>query len=252
MTPALLMIAPNGARLGKADHPAVPLTIAETVATARDCFRAGADALHLHVRDEAGAHTLDAGRYREALAELARQVPGMQVQITTEAAGRFAVADQHRCLTDVAPDWASISIREIARAPERAPRLYAQCAAQGTRVQHILYDRSDIALLTDWRERRIVRPDQTDTLLVLGRYGAGHGSDPADIAGLVADLPEGLAWMLCAFGDREHACLQEAARLGGALRVGFENSRCGADGGIWPDNAASVAALRHAMQKAAA
>ena len=33
-----LMVAPNGARKIKKDHPAVPLTISETVATAKSCY----------------------------------------------------------------------------------------------------------------------------------------------------------------------------------------------------------------------
>ena len=41
-----LMVAPNGARKVKKDHPAVPLTISETVATAKSCYEAGAGAIH--------------------------------------------------------------------------------------------------------------------------------------------------------------------------------------------------------------
>ena len=51
-----LMVAPNGARKIKKDHPAVPLTISETVETAKSCYKAGAGAIHLHVRDKEGQH----------------------------------------------------------------------------------------------------------------------------------------------------------------------------------------------------
>ena len=46
-----IMVAPNGARLGKADHPALPVTIAEIVACAAACWHAGAGGIHAHVRD---------------------------------------------------------------------------------------------------------------------------------------------------------------------------------------------------------
>ena len=36
-----LMVAPNGARPMKKDHPAVPVTISETVKTAKACYEAG-------------------------------------------------------------------------------------------------------------------------------------------------------------------------------------------------------------------
>ena len=46
------MIAPNGARKTRRDHPALPLSIEETVDEAVRCFAAGATVLHAHVRGE--------------------------------------------------------------------------------------------------------------------------------------------------------------------------------------------------------
>lgn len=251
MTPPFIMVAPNGARRGKADHPALPVSIAETVETARACHAAGAQGLHLHIRDDAGAHSLDPGRYAEALAELARAVPAMRVQITTEAAGRFDVAAQLHCLSRLRPGWASISVREIARARDLAPRVYGTCADNGTEVQHILYDAADAALLTDWRVRGIVRPGQDDVILVLGRYATGQQARPADLAPLLAAKPAG-RWMLCAFGRSEHDCLLQAARRGGDLRVGFENNLTRADGTPFRDNAESVSLLVSQLERIAA
>jgi len=173
-----VLVAPNGARRSHADHPALPVSTGEIVETAIACHAAGANGLHLHVRDGQGAHSLDAGRYREAMAELARTVPTMDVQITTEAAGIYDVSAQLECLQQVAPKWASISVREIARAPDLAPRVYALCAEQGTRVQHILYDSTDADLLERWQSDGIVRREQEDRLLVLGRYATGQESQP--------------------------------------------------------------------------
>lgn len=238
--PPFVLVAPNGARRGPADHSEVPVTVEQIVATARDCHRAGARGLHLHVRDNRGQHSLDAGRYLETLAELKRVVPRMVVQITTEAAGLFDVNAQIQCLRDVTPKWASISVREIARQPELAPRVYALCADQGTRVQHILYDADDAALLARWRNEGIVAPSQNERLLVLGRYTDNQQSSPSDLDRFPMDVSP---WMVCAFGSQEHVCLHEAARRGADVRVGFENSFIGPDGQNWSDNAASVAAL---------
>jgi len=241
------MVAPNGARRGKADHPALPVTLQETIDTAKSCYAAGAGALHLHVRDEASMHSIDAGRYLEALSEMALQVPDMRVQITTEASGVFDVAAQLACLEKTQPDWASVSIREIGRAPELAERVYATCAGQGTEVQHILYNTDDIALLRDWQSRGIIRtaPEakQDSVLFVLGRYTDGQRSTPADLDPFLAEMPDARTWMICAFGPHEHACLAKAAGHGGDLRVGFENSLTDAAEITHTDNAASVAGL---------
>lgn len=237
------MVAPNGARRGKADHPTLPITLPEIVDTARACHGAGADALHLHIRDDHGAHSLEAGRYKEALSELKAQVPGMRIQITTEAASVFDVAAQHACLRDVRPEWASISVREMARDPDIAERVYGLCAAQGTEVQHILYDAGDAALLREWRKSGVIRPGQDGTIFVLGRYASAAGSSPGDLGPFCAALPEADDWMVCAFGPQEHACLVAAAAEGGNVRVGFENSLTAADGQVHADNATSVAIL---------
>lgn len=247
MQPPYIMVAPNGARLGKTDHAALPLTLDEIGQTAKACHRAGAHALHLHVRDGNDDHALDPGLYREALAHLAVEVPEMAVQITTEAVGRFSVEEQLACLSGVQPQWASVSVREMSRDVDVARRLYAFAHEARTRVQHILYDTVDAALLAQWQADGTVPPDQAEVILVLGRYAAGLPSDPGALGGFQAALPKGTPWMICAFGPPEHACLIEAARRGGDLRVGFENSRTGADGTDWIDNAASVSALVAAL-----
>ena len=54
-----LMVAPNGVRPMKKDHPKVPITIDEIVETAKLSYDAGAEAIHFHIRDENGLHVLD-------------------------------------------------------------------------------------------------------------------------------------------------------------------------------------------------
>lgn len=235
-----ILAAPNGARRGAADHPALPVTTVQILEAARACHEAGAAGLHLHIRDTEGRHSLDAGQYLETLAELRRRVPALDIQITTEAAGIFDVSSQFECLRKVRPAWASISVREIARDNDLADRIYGLCADQGTRVQHILYDAEDAALLTRWQKRGVVREQQSDRLLVLGRYRTDQESKPSDLDA----FPDGDSpWMICAFGKQEHDCLVHAASLGGDVRVGFENSIADRNGDTWDNNAASVAAL---------
>ena len=247
-TRPIILVAPNGARLSKADHPALPITTSEIVETANKCFTEGADGLHLHVRNEDGTHSLDTGRYRETIAELTIAVPTMRIQITTESAGIFDVPAQLRCLKEVQPEWASISISEIARQPELADHVYGTCASQGTEVQHILYNTDDIALLHQWQLKKLVRANQTSVLFVLNRYSEGQLSSPSDLDTFLKAMPKRNQWMVCAFGPHEHDYLIETARHGGDLRVGFENSLVGADNNAWADNASSLIALSKRLQ----
>lgn len=250
MTQPFVMAAPNGVRRGKADHPAIPISIDETVATAVACHAAGADALHLHVRDAAGGHSLDIGLYREALAELDRALPGMPVQITTEAGGIYDTAAQLHLVEELRPKWISLSLREAARDMALAERLY-RGAVDATEIQHIIFDEDDARLLADWQNRGVLSGTES-VILVLGRYTADMNSDPAALASLRANLPPIGKWMLCAFGPNEHECLRLAASQGGDVRIGFENSYLRADGTPWPDNAASVEDFLRSLNGASA
>lgn len=249
MTRPFIMVAPNGARRGKEANISLPITIPELITTAASCHKVGADALHLHVRDDNGEHSLDVGLYREAISELHRVVPQLELQITTEAAGIFGVPEQFNCLRELRPKWASVSVREMARDLSLAPKVYELCDENRTKVQHILYDTDDIALLLDWQQQGIVKATQDSVLFVLGRYTQGQVSSPSDLTAFRQALPNIKHWMVCAFGPDEHYCLAHAALQGGAVRVGFENSLVSPNGTPHTDNAASVSALIQTIKR---
>ncbi|MEL0437336.1 3-keto-5-aminohexanoate cleavage protein [Phycobacter sp. K97] len=246
-----LMVAPNGARRSKGDHAVLPVTLDDIVETAAACHAVGAGALHLHVRDGAGRHSLDTGRYREALQALGQVVPRMAVQITTESAGLFAPEDQLRCLEQLQPKAASVSVREMAREPDVAARAYAICAEVGTQVQHILYGASCLEQLKTWCKSGTVPSGMRDAIFVLGQYAPPVLARPdhlTDFLPAAADLD--LNWTVCAFGRNERACLLAAIAAGGDVRIGFENNIETPDGTLLQDNAASVAALVTAAKAA--
>src|SRR6187397_202226 len=64
----LITVAPTGAETAKADVPALPVTVEEIAATARDCQAVGASVIHIHVRDADARPTLDLGHVREVVA----------------------------------------------------------------------------------------------------------------------------------------------------------------------------------------
>lgn len=242
-----ITVAPNGARLQKADHAAVPMTAQELAEVARACQIAGANAIHLHVRELDGTHSLDPDLYRAAIDAVSKAAVGMAIQVTTEAGGRYEVSEQLHLLRDLKPAAASIAVREIARAPELAAEIYATAHQHGIEVQHILYGTSCFDQLADWMATDIVPSTMRDAILVLGQYTPPRAGNPAELPALLEYARDaGLRMTVCAFGPNEQACLLAAAALGSDLRVGFENNRSAPDGSIWGDNAQAVASLRAA------
>jgi len=247
----LLMVAPNGARRNKTDHPDLPITIAELVHEAKACHAAGADGIHIHVRDAQGAHTLDIGLYKEALQELAIAVPAMARQITTEAVGLYSPAQQREVVEAILPESVSIAIAEMQRDTER-PRVdnfYKQCVHSGIAVQHIVYQPEDLSAVIDLVRRAELPMVGLQLMFVLGRYTKNQQSDPKSIQPYLQTLinadvdPVEVDWAICAFGQQESACLRAAHQAGGKLRVGFENSLWHADGSVAKNNAARVAEI---------
>ncbi|TYP83440.1 uncharacterized protein (DUF849 family) [Maritimibacter alkaliphilus HTCC2654] len=253
MTDLCIMVAPNGARRTKADHPALPISPADLADTARACHAAGAGAIHLHVRDNADKHSLDPDRYRAAIAAVEAAAPGMAVQTTTEAAGVFDLSEQIASVEALNPACVSFSIKEMMRdGRDVADRFLAGAAARGTAIQFILYDPDEIALFADlYRERALHLRDTPRVIVVAGRYAATQNSDLADYKALHAalkaeKLTDEAIWMTCAFGTGEMACLAQTIDHGGHVRVGFENAIVDASGKPARDNnqrVAMVAAL---------
>lgn len=258
--PALprIMVAPNGARRTKADHPRLPMSDEELVETAIACRDAGAGGIHLHLRDEAGRHVLDAARYRALLAALAEAVPGMFLQITTEAVGRYSPEEQIAVLRATHPPAASVALGEILPAgadPGPARDLYHWAREEGIALQHILYAPAELdRLLRLLYEGVLPEPgpqNMLQVLFVLGRHSEGQRSRPADLDPFLARLPQDrpLDWAVCAFGPEETACLTYGAFRGGKVRVGFENSLWNADGSLSRDNAERVREIAERMAR---
>lgn len=242
----IIMVAPNGARKTRSDHQRLPVSIDETVDEALACFDAGASALHAHVRGKQDEHVLDAGRYRELLAEMASRVPGMLVQITSEAIGIYTPEQQAECIQAVRPAMASMVLREISsgfQRPEYARDFFAWCDDNQVQIQHIVFSTDEFRHFLDYRERGFIPPGHNCVLFVLGRYNVDFQSDPADLEPFLRHDLEGLDWFTCAFGRREQACVLTAIEAGGHARVGFENNLFLPDGSVADNTAALVASL---------
>jgi 3-keto-5-aminohexanoate cleavage enzyme len=244
----VICVAPNGARRGKLDHPALPITPSELAKMAAQCCAAGARALHLHVRDEAGRHTLDAVHYRPALQAIRAEV-GQQlvVQITTEAVGMYTPRQQIECVRAVIPEAASVAIRELIPTADDeglAGEFFLWAADRGVALQYIIYSPEEASRLVQLVQRGVIADSRPHALFVLGRYTEGQRSAPADVLPFLRVWPSAWPWSLCAFGDTEASCAAAAIALGGHVRVGFENNLLRVDGQLAADNSEQVANIR--------
>lgn len=250
--PVPIGVAPNGARRGRADHPALPLDAAALARDAAACAAAGASWFHVHVREPDGRHSLDPALYRDAFAAIRAQVgDALLLQMTTEAAGRYQPAQQIAAVRALRPRAVSIAVRELLASADdyaEACALLRELAAEHCAVQFIAYARGDVERLRHWlAEAAAALP--VEVLLVLGAYVQARDGQPAELLPLLGALESDWGWSVCAFGPGETACLVTAAALGGGVRVGFENNLWLPDGRQAADNAELVGHLVDALAR---
>lgn len=243
--PVAIAAAPNGGRRTKADHPAIPLSPAELARCAAECLAAGAAMIHVHVRKPDGTHLLDADAYRAVLDAIRAEVgERLVVQITSEALGVYAPAEQIAVVKAVRPEAASLALREVAPDEASEPAfldLLTWMARERVAPQIILYAPDEAARLAAMRDAGRLPWDDIPVLYVLGRYTPGQKSAPADLLPFIeGSMPRFAHWSVCAFGQREAACVAAGALMGGHCRVGFENNLWLPDGSVATGNAELV------------
>ena len=240
------MAAPNGARKTRLDHPALPVSIRDTVEEAACCHTAGASVLHAHVRGKQDEHLLDIGLYQELIAEMKRRAPEMLVQITTEAVGIYTPAQQASCVQAVIPEMASVSLKEITANYTDigfAKRFFSWTVEASVHIQHILFSEEDLGQFLKLKQSGIIPASHRCVLFVLGRYAVNFTSLPGDLYPFLAhDLAE-LDWFVCAFGSNEQDCVSAGINHGGHARIGFENNLYLPGGEYADSTAALVSAL---------
>jgi uncharacterized protein (DUF849 family) len=90
--PLVIQVAPYGPEFLPGDSDDIPVTMAEQVQKAVDCYNAGATVLHVHVREADGSGSKRLSMFNEMLARLREAVPKMLLQVGGSIS--FAPEDQ--------------------------------------------------------------------------------------------------------------------------------------------------------------
>jgi 3-oxoadipate:acetyl-CoA acetyltransferase len=130
-TPCIITVAITGSLPQKADNPAVPITVAEQVASTHEAFEAGATLVHAHVRKDDGSPTSDPERFAQLVAGVRKHCPGMIIQLST--GGRSGAGRERGGMIPLRPDMCSLSTGSCnfpTRVYENSPDLVDWLAAE--------------------------------------------------------------------------------------------------------------------------
>ncbi len=225
----LITVAPTGAESEKSAVPALPVTLAELVTTAKECQAAGAAVIHVHIRDAEARPTLDIGRLTETVSAL-RESTDLIVQLSTGGAVTDSF-ERRLAVLDAGPDACSLTCGTVNFGDEVfmnpwgfMTELYAKTQALRVVPEFELFDFGHIAAL-----RRLLDElgppagGHVHCDLVMGVPG-GMPGDAATLVQAVAALPPGATWSATGIGRTTLPVLFAALAAGGHLRVGMEDT----------------------------
>ena len=233
----MLQACLNGGR-DRAFHPAVPLSPAELAADAKTVIEAGAQQLHLHVRDAEGRESLHPDDVARALEAVRASVPGIPIGLSTgwwiPPKGR--ARQEHIRAWHMLPDYVSINLIE-----EDSAEVIDLVLAKGIGVEAGLWSAADaekflghasagkcLRVLIELNEQDFSAAEQAlrDIQAILDRAGMRL---PRLVHGL-----DRTVWPL----------YRETLRLGCDARIGLEDGKHLPSGEIAENNAALIRAAR--------
>ncbi len=225
-SPIIIAVAPNGARKTKQDHPAIPLTAKELGETARACMKAGASMIHLHVRDDQQKHSLSVDLYKEAIKQVRLQTNNsILIQVTSESVGCYSPDEQFEMIHRLKPPAVSIGLREIRSETEaKINQHFKKMRDNQVHPQLILYNDYDVSVYKDWLQRGILPGSAYSVLFVIGKPQKEGVFETEDLKISLIDKLSINNWMTCGFGYQELDVAKQTFKLGGHIRIGFENN----------------------------
>lgn len=238
----ILQACLNGARRPD-EHMALPLSAKALAVDAHGAVHAGANELHLHVRDAAGKETLDSVAVGINLHAVRTAVPGTLIGIST---GAWIEGDQEQTLKCIAswrglPDYASVNFCERA-----APFLADMLRKRGVGVEAGLASVADaerlLALGIGPLAMRILIELDDETTFAAAKTTTDR------ILEVLAKAPWRKPLLLHGFNATVWPVLEHAIRLGFSVRVGLEDGLKMPDGSIAKNNADLVAAAAQIMR----
>src|SRR5438270_12693533 len=225
----LITVAPTGAEADKSAVPALPVTLAELVVTAKECEAAGAAVIHVHIRDEAARPTLEVSRLADTVAAL-REGTGLIVQLSTGG----AVTDSFEArlgVLDAAPDACSLTCGTVNFGDDvfANPWGFIKDLYQLTQERQVvpefeLFDLGHVATLHRLLDAfGLPAGGHVHCDLVMGVPGGMPGDLPT-LGAAVAALPAGATWSATGIGRTTLPVMLSALAAGGHLRVGMEDT----------------------------
>jgi uncharacterized protein (DUF849 family) len=243
----MLTCAVTGAGSTTKKHPGVPVTPPQIAAACIEAARAGASAVHIHVRDPAtGEGGRDPAHFRETVARIRDSGVDVVLNLTCGMGGRLVLDEEDPSLMAAGTDMAR-PLERMAHVRELLPEICTiDCGSMNFGREVVVNRVGDLERMARFAQELGVKPELevfdygqvgiarhlVDSGLVdgtplfqlcLGIAGGTPATTEALLA-LRAALPPGAHWGAFGISRSEFPMVAQTAILGGNVRVGLEDN----------------------------
>lgn len=259
---AVVTCALTGVLTNPDQHP-VPVTPEEMAASAREAFDAGASVMHVHIRNQTpGAGQLPSWDPDDATAvcdAIRAACPGVIINLTTGVPG-FDISGPEACLRRVRPEYAALNAGSLNYLRVRRnnswawpPMLFDNDVDKIERFAKVMAETNtvpececfDLGIVRSvgLYEKVGILHQPIHISLVMG-VQSGMPAKASWLPLILEELSPGTQWQVIGIGQAEvWDCHRGAARLGGHLRSGVEDTFYLPDGSRTSGNGQLIEAL---------
>jgi 3-keto-5-aminohexanoate cleavage enzyme len=230
MEKLIITAAITGSRITRDITPHIPITPAEIVQSAYECWQAGAAIVHIHVRDpNTGQGTQDVEVFRQVVEPLREKTDLILCLTTSGIPGRNLPTEDRIAPVDLKPELASFDAGSInlggtvfINSPEFLDRAAAKMKETGVKPEIEIFDLGMI--ITSLRMRDQGKLDEPlHFQFVLGTPW-GAPATPKSFLHLHEHIPANATWSNIGIGKGHLPMSMMALAMGVHIRVGLEDN----------------------------
>ena len=251
--------------------PHLPITPQHIADECLVAARAGASAVHIHVRDpQTGRPSMDVGLYRDVMQRIRAHDKELIINLTTGPGGRFVPSpddpkvyapgttlvpplERVKHVSDLKPDICSLDLNTmnsgpdvVINTPANVRKMAKAINDAGVLPELEVFDSGDIHLARDLLAEGTLRGPGLFTVVMGVKYG--FSSQPETLFYAKQILPDGARWSAFGIGRMEFPMVAQTWLLGGHVRVGLEDNIYLSKGVLAQSNAELVTKCRRIVE----
>ncbi len=230
MDKLIISVGITGSRITRQQTPYIPITPQEIAQSGIEAWKAGASALHIHVRDpKTGLGAQDHAIFKEVSDRIRSETDAILCLTTSGIPGRNLQFEERLVPLSLSPelvsfDAGSVNMREnvFLNPPDFLKMLAEETLKRGIKPELEVFEVGMVYTCLRFLEKGLLKPP-LHFQFVLGVLG-GMPATAKSLVHLSEIVPEGSTWSAIGIGTGQLPMAMMAIAMGGHVRVGLEDN----------------------------